>query len=756
MIKVYSIALAFLFWLHVDAADRYWVGTLGGAWGTASNWSATSGGGGGIGITTVDKAIFDANATVTMNTGLTIGGLLITNNATVTMSNGSTLTTITISAASTGFVIDAGATLNYACHGNTGSSDLNINTNSNISGTLNINGSSATITPRIDINTGVKLNIKNGGKLIQGVNTNNFTSTATRPNGLILESGSVFETYRPNGCTFLDGDYDPNSTVKLLGAYNNPIFIYSGSPSVELGNVEYNPSSQTNSANLTVPAASSFAHYSPYNFKGYFKVLNTNGNELRFCSSSNGYLAVGGDLQIATGTILSLTGGAGVGNLFVKGNIDISGTLTEGGGATKCCLYLTGTSQNMSQSGTITNDVSIHFNNSSTTLLTNITLPATINSIDSMTTGLINANNFIFTVGNNVTTAIVGGSASCYIHTGSLKRGINNAAGSYLFPLGNSTNYKPATINYTTAPTAAGTLTAKFSTTPPNFPNPSSLVEGTITNISVASIQGSWFIDNNAALIGGVYTGTFVSNGLSDIIDHSKIVLLKRPSVGGDWTLDGTHVTTTGSNTAALLSRTGMSGFSEFAIGGELGVSLPNSLLLNFYLTQNINHTSLFWNTNNDPTISNYIIQSSSNGIQYTYLADVVANTNNNNAAVHYSYIHNNTQAKMYYRLKVVDINGNYKYSKIIHSTQSALPKLSIAMVYPNPIYNTVKCSITGTTAPVIIRIKNLKGSSMQLYNVQDPSMFTLHLNNLQMGMYILEATDTKTKEKAVFKINKQ
>ena len=65
-------------------------------------------------------------------------------------------------------------------------------------------------------------------------------------------------------------------------------------------------------------------------------------------------------------------------------------------------------------------------------------------------------------------------------------------------------------------------------------------------NLTHTSVGGYWNISSSTP-VADLYTATFRAKAFSDIIDYTKLHLLKRTNVASPWTLNGTHVTTTGS-----------------------------------------------------------------------------------------------------------------------------------------------------------------------------------------------------------------
>ena len=100
--------------LNYTSSYYYWVGGAGGSWNNSANWSATSGGAGGIGVpTSTDTAIFDSGDTNSANidTSISVGNIKINSGYTGTVTE-ATSSTITISGTTTvsaGTLILAGA-----------------------------------------------------------------------------------------------------------------------------------------------------------------------------------------------------------------------------------------------------------------------------------------------------------------------------------------------------------------------------------------------------------------------------------------------------------------------------------------------------------------------------------------------------------------------------------------------------------------------------------------------------------------------
>ena len=244
------------------------------------------------------------------------------------------------------------------------------------------------------------------------------------------------------------------------------------------------------------------------------------------------------------------------------------------------------------------------------------------------------------TLGTNGTGSVVistggtlsGGSANSYIvtvGTGGLTRPITASVASYLFPVGSALTYRPATVNFTAAP-SAGTIKGRFvSSSPSSTGLPITEGTSTITNISPT---GYWEI--TSAISNGTYTMTVDASGFKKvdnttaITSMSGIRLIKRPT-GGSWTAT---TTTTTSNPASLsaVSSAGLTGFSDFAIGGSDAV-LAVELTKLIAKTSN-NQNLLTWQTATEQNSSLFNIERSTNGqTNWTTIGTVKAAGNSPN-----------------------------------------------------------------------------------------------------------------------------
>ena len=318
-----------------------------------------------------------------------------------------------------------------------------------------------------------------------------------------------------------------------------------------------------------------------------------------------------------------------------------------------------------------------------------------------------------FTLGNFNLQAndFVGASSSSYVITngsGALIRPVS-AAGTYTFPVGNSTDIQEAAINFAAPLGAANTLAARF------IPGDGGANGLPLTesgdNLAKTSISGFWEV-NAGTPMSDAYTATFTAKSFMDIISYANVHLLKRSNDASPWVLEGTHVPTTGSNSNATLSRTGMSGFSQFGVGGQGNVTLPvNFADLRAY--QSGSAIKVEWSNRTELGVSHYNVERSANGSAFTEVTTQPALKNDGSNAG-YSFVDATPLPGVnFYRIRSVETNGKVLYSRIVKvNSQSANMDL---VIYPNPVTgNQFSLQLPALIKNVYtIRITNTQGQQV-------------------------------------------
>jgi hypothetical protein len=326
---------------------------------------------------------------------------------------------------------------------------------------------------------------------------------------------------------------------------------------------------------------------------------------------------------------------------------------------------------------------------------------------------------------------------------GKFKRWLSAATGARDFPVGIASAKRTASIDFTTAPTTGGTLTAEWVAAYGGITG-LPLTEGANT-VSTTCNDGYWRIVAGDGLNGGVYTATLTATGISQVTDVTKLVLLKRANGSSPWLLNGTHVNTSGTLAAPVLSRTGMSGFSEFGIGSDEFINLPVNLL-SFAARKTGSSNELTWTTTAEQNNLGFEVQRSVDGFAYTKIGFVYARSTGGNSITNLNYNFTDnypTGTVQYYRLRQVDINGQSKYSTVVIVRGDAPDALAITGVYPNPAVSVVNVQYSTQVAEKLsVLITDLNGRPVlqqTVYAGVGNNTLPLNVTALPKGTYFIK-----------------
>lgn len=185
---------------------------------------------------------------------------------------------------------------------------------------------------------------------------------------------------------------------------------------------------------------------------------------------------------------------------------------------------------------------------------------------------------------------------------------------------------------------------------------------------------------------------------------------------------------------------------SFFVMRYETNTILPVSFL-NFSAGKQQDNVFLNWLTT-DEINNNYFSLERSAGKGFSEIGRI--NSNNNHA---YTYIDDKPEQGInYYRLKQVDKDGAFTYSKIISVTFNNNIRF---VVYPNPVIDILNIKGMDENTDYRLVINNAKGEAVAKATVNNISAYTFNVQNIAKGFYYLTVISGK-KEIATIKFVKQ
>ena len=198
----------------------------------------------------------------------------------------------------------------------------------------------------------------------------------------------------------------------------------------------------------------------------------------------------------------------------------------------------------------------------------------------------------------------------------------------------------------------------------------------------------------------------------------------------------------------------GSCGPTERSTGGG---SLP-VVLSSFIANLKNSNAGLAWTTVSEKNFNFFEVERSFDGADYKTVSIVFAN-GNTNSKTNYSYNDNVKEiAKsiIYYRLKMVDIDGSFKYSDVRVIRIGEQAETMKIVTYPNPVVNDVRVTIPASwqNKEVKYEIFNTNGQLViAKMNANASQTEMINLSNMSRGMYFIKLTmGTETAQQKIIK----
>ncbi|MCU0436384.1 MAG: FG-GAP-like repeat-containing protein [Raineya sp.] len=170
--------------------------------------------------------------------------------------------------------------------------------------------------------------------------------------------------------------------------------------------------------------------------------------------------------------------------------------------------------------------------------------------------------------------------------------------------------------------------------------------------------------------------------------------------------------------------------------------------LLSFTVQDKGCQASLTWITSQEFDIEQYILEQSSNGLNFQEVVSV--NPHNKNSQNVYNQEVSQTNQINYYRLKIIDKNHIKSYSKVI-SLQPLCFKTKLS-IYPNPVVNSIVNVESLGLAISEAHIFSISGDLRKIYKVKGEKV-QLNLQDMSQGIYLLKLYDEQNNFIEVHKI---
>jgi hypothetical protein len=190
--------------------------------------------------------------------------------------------------------------------------------------------------------------------------------------------------------------------------------------------------------------------------------------------------------------------------------------------------------------------------------------------------------------------------------------------------------------------------------------------------------------------------------------------------------------------------------FSPFTVASA--GQFPLAIRLNAIVATNAGlRNKVQWTSAKEDKGDIYELESSADGKQFTKIATVTAN---GTPSTYTQWDENPVQGVNYYRVKLLNNNGTFSYSKVVTATVKGKDGFAIE-AYPNPVSSTVSVKVNGVVkgnATVVVTDVTGKVVKEKVQVVDNNA--TINVSNLPAGIYMINYADDLRNES--IKITKQ
>ncbi|UXP33999.1 T9SS type A sorting domain-containing protein [Reichenbachiella agarivorans] len=247
--------------------------------------------------------------------------------------------------------------------------------------------------------------------------------------------------------------------------------------------------------------------------------------------------------------------------------------------------------------------------------------------------------------------------------------------------------------------------------------------DGIVSSMGNTSIASLWNITaDNQPVSGRTVTFCWHSD-FDNSKDMTQISLFKNEGTG--WAQESGPMDVTGNDPRSV--NTNVTTFSMWTLAQE-DEPLP-VVLLDFTAIRKSDHIYLSWSTSSEVNSDYFEIERSYDGTKFEGLSQITSH-HNSNSIQNYEwpdYAINPTE--VYYRLKIVDYDGSYEYSKIV-SVSTNLPQQII--VSPNPTNDYI--SVMSQYEIKKLEVFSISGQKQ----MEVMSQNQINLQALDKGLYLI------------------
>lgn len=324
-----------------------------------------------------------------------------------------------------------------------------------------------------------------------------------------------------------------------------------------------------------------------------------------------------------------------------------------------------------------------------------------------------------------------GGSTPVSWVWGNLRRAIDNIAATYDYPVGDGTRYELARLIITTPFGNGRNILGRFDPA-----NSGATINESCTLPYLPCLGGFWRLTPSTALAAGatydmqLFPIGFTCSVPSGVVCPTPVTIAKSSPYEFH-----------GSTFASMFRRNGFTAFSDFV--PVFSDNLLPVTLISFEVQKIGESEALIrWTTSREINVSHFEIQRSINGSQWTTIGKVSTQNGNSIQKKDYSFTDREPRPGInYYRLRMVDTNETYAFTRIESLTFGEDIHQERVLVYPNPTASGKATILLPLPPSTAYRAEVSDATGRILYNTE--SIWTggstiIELQDLTKGWYLL------------------
>lgn len=169
---------------------------------------------------------------------------------------------------------------------------------------------------------------------------------------------------------------------------------------------------------------------------------------------------------------------------------------------------------------------------------------------------------------------------------------------------------------------------------------------------------------------------------------------------------------------------------NDFTFNGTVNSTLPISLTKFNAFFQN-KQVNLSWSKGDAKNFDKFVVEHSTNGVDFVAIEEIASRNSDDYATFHT----NPAKGNNYYRLKMMDLDGSFRYSDTKTVTVKGTQEWS---VYPTKATAMITASVS-ENEEATVQILNTNGQVMYTANSNGNTLVELPISNLSQGLYLVQ-----------------